>query len=51
MMRLSQLLILAIIAALLPACSNDSNSKAARVELKKNESGYYRLFVINRNSM
>ncbi len=45
MMRLSQLLVLAIIAALLPACSNDSNSKAARVELKKNESGYYRLFV------
>jgi len=45
MKRLSQLLVLAIIAALLPACSINSSNKAARVELKKNESGYYRLFV------
>lgn len=45
MMRLSQLLVLAIILALLPACSKNSSHKAARVELKKNESGYYRLFV------
>jgi len=45
MIRLSQFLVLAIILGTLPACTTNSSSTAARVELKKNESGYYRLFV------
>ena len=31
----------------MPGCTNNSNSTASKVELKKNESGYHRLYVNN----
>lgn len=46
MKRLNQVVLLVMIVALMPGC-NTNTSTAARVELKKNESGYHRLFVNN----
>lgn len=39
--------LLTIIMVIMSGCSTNNSSTAAKVELKKNEAGYYRLFVDN----
>jgi len=45
MNSLKRFIVFALVVAIMPACINDNGTKAVKVELKKNESGNYRLFV------
>jgi len=45
MIRLKQFFVLAMGVALMSGCTNNSSTTASKVELKKNESGYHRLYV------
>jgi len=45
MIKLKQSIVLAMVVAMMPGCNTNSSSTATRVEIKKNESGYHRLFV------
>ena len=42
------MILFAIVVAFMSGCTTSSNSHIAKVELKKNESGYHRLFVNNK---
>lgn len=47
MKRIIYIILLAMVVAIVPGCNISSSSTASKVELKKNESGYHRLFVNN----
>jgi hypothetical protein len=45
MNKLKQIVVFTMVLAISAGCASNNSSTAARVELKKNESGYHRLFV------
>ena len=47
MKKINYIIVLALVVAIMSGCANNSSSTAAKVELKKNEAGYHRLFVDN----
>ncbi len=47
MKRINQVILLAMVVAIMPGCTDNSSSTASKVELKKNEAGYHRLYVNN----
>ena len=47
MKRIHQVILLVMVVAIMPGCNTNSSSTASKVELKKNESGYHRLYVNN----
>jgi len=47
MKRINQVVLLVMVVAIMPGC-NTSSSTASTVELKKNEAGYHRLYVNNK---
>ncbi len=48
MKHVKQIILLAMVMAFMFGCSNNSNNNISKVELKKNEAGYHRLFVNNK---